>query len=156
MRCSLLVDVRFLLQHKERSMLVVCAQNSQEKDRKEGTIDLEMLAFSFQTYQSNKVTPLSASLVAQLVKKSVRNVGDLGSIPGLRKSLGEDKGYPLQYSGLENSLDCERLTGRKVRGLQTEEIRLKAPDIFISLKRQEETNQRYFFLLYTNLKGDFS
>ena len=94
--------------------------------------------------------------MAQLVKISVRNVGDLGSIPGLRKSLGEDKGYPLQYSGLENFLDCERLTGRKVRGLQTEEIRLKAPDIFISLKRQEETNQRYFFLLYTNLKGDFS
>ena len=39
-------------------MLVVCAQNSQEKDKKEGTIDLDMLVFSFQTYQSNKVTPL--------------------------------------------------------------------------------------------------
>ena len=32
--------------------------------------------------------------------------GDLGSIPGLRRSPGERKGYPLQYSGLENSLDC--------------------------------------------------
>ena len=31
---------------------------------------------------------------------------DLGSIPGLRRSPGEGKGYPLQYSGLENSKDC--------------------------------------------------
>ena len=34
------------------------------------------------------------------------NVGDLGSIPGLGRSPGEEKGYPLQYSGLENSKDC--------------------------------------------------
>ena len=33
-------------------------------------------------------------------------VGDLGSIPGLERSLGEWKGYPLQYSGPENSMDC--------------------------------------------------
>ena len=30
----------------------------------------------------------------------------LGSIPGLGRSLGEGKGYPLQYSGLENSMEC--------------------------------------------------
>ena len=34
-------------------------------------------------------------------KESVCNVGDLGSIPGLGRSPGEGKGYPLQYSGLE-------------------------------------------------------
>ena len=34
------------------------------------------------------------------------NVGDQGSIPGLVRSPGEGKGYPLQYSGLENSMDC--------------------------------------------------
>ena len=34
--------------------------------------------------------------------------------------------------------------------------RLQVSDIFISLKRQEETNYRYFFLIYTNLKGSFS
>ena len=39
-------------------------------------------------------------------KESACNVGDLGSIPGLGRSLGEGKGYPLQYSGLENSIDC--------------------------------------------------
>ena len=38
-------------------------------------------------------------------KESACNVGDLGSIPGLAKSPGEGKGYPLQYSGLENSMD---------------------------------------------------
>ena len=38
-------------------------------------------------------------------KESTYNSGDLGSIPGLRKSPGEGKGYPLQYSGLENSMD---------------------------------------------------
>ena len=32
--------------------------------------------------------------------------GDLDSIPGLGSSPGEGKGYPLQYSGLENSMDC--------------------------------------------------
>ena len=31
---------------------------------------------------------------------------DLGSIPGLGRSPGEGKGYPLQYSGLENTMDC--------------------------------------------------
>ena len=39
-------------------------------------------------------------------KESAHNVGDLGSIPGLGKSPGEGKGYPLQYSGLKNSVDC--------------------------------------------------
>ena len=39
-------------------------------------------------------------------KESTCNVGDLGSIPGLGRSPGEGKGYPLQYSGLENSMDC--------------------------------------------------
>ena len=33
-------------------------------------------------------------------------MGDLGSTPGLGRSPGEGKGYPLQYSGLENSMNC--------------------------------------------------
>ena len=48
------------------------------------------------------------SLVAKLVKNlAAINAGDLGSIPGLGRSPGEGKGYPLQYSGLENSRDCK-------------------------------------------------
>ena len=38
-------------------------------------------------------------------KESAYNAADLGSIPGLGRSLGERKGYPFQYSGLENSMD---------------------------------------------------
>ena len=39
-------------------------------------------------------------------KESTCNVGDLCSIPGLGRSSEEGNSYPLQYSGLENSMDC--------------------------------------------------
>ena len=39
-------------------------------------------------------------------KESACNAGDLGSVPGLGRYPEEGKGYPLQYSGLENSMDC--------------------------------------------------
>ena len=38
-------------------------------------------------------------------KESTCNAGDLGAIPGFERSPGEGNGYPLQYSGLENSMD---------------------------------------------------
>ena len=46
-----------------------------------------------------------ASLVAQLIK-TAHSAEDLLSIPGLGRSPGEGNGYPLQYSGLENPMDC--------------------------------------------------
>ena len=63
---------------------------------------------------------MRASLVTQLVKKkkSACNVGDLGSIPELVRCPGEEKCYPLQYSGLENSKDC------MVRGVAKSQTRL--------------------------------
>ena len=39
-------------------------------------------------------------------KEYACNAGDLSLIPGLGRSSGEGKGYTLQYSGLENSMDC--------------------------------------------------
>ena len=39
-------------------------------------------------------------------KESACDGGDLGLIPGLGRSPGEGNGYPLQYSGLETSMDC--------------------------------------------------
>ena len=39
-------------------------------------------------------------------KESACNAGDLGSIPGLGRSSGKGNGYLLQYSDLENSMDC--------------------------------------------------
>ena len=48
-------------------------------------------------------------------KESACNAGDLGLIPGLGRSPGEGKGYQLQYSGLENSMDCVVLGVAKSR-----------------------------------------
>ena len=52
-----------------------------------------------------RLKQLSSSSSSSVGKESACNVGDLGSIPGLRRSPGEGQGYPLQYSGLENSMD---------------------------------------------------
>ena len=51
-------------------------------------------------------------------KKSTCNVGHLGSIPGLGSSPGKGKGYPLQYPGLENSMDCRVCGGHKELDIQ--------------------------------------
>ena len=56
-------------------------------------------------------------------RESVCNVGDLGSIPGLGRSPGEGKDDLLQYSGLENSIDCI------VHGIAKSQTRLS--DFFI-------------------------
>ena len=50
-------------------------------------------------------------------KESTCNVGDLGLISGLGRSSGERKSYPLQYSGLENSMDyiVHRVTKSQTR-----------------------------------------
>ena len=47
------------------------------------------------------------------------NAGDLGSNPGLGRCPGEGKGYPFQYSGLENSMDCI-WSNRKIWSWDTE------------------------------------
>ena len=39
-------------------------------------------------------------------KESACNAGDPGLIPGLGRTPGEGKGYPLHYSGLDHSMDC--------------------------------------------------
>ena len=51
-------------------------------------------------------------------KASACNAGDPGLIPGLGRSPGEGNGYPLQYSCLENSMDCV------VPGVTKNQIRL--------------------------------
>ena len=42
-------------------------------------------------------------------KGSACNAGNLGSVLGLERSPGEGKGYSLQYSGLENPMDSQRV-----------------------------------------------
>jgi len=46
-------------------------------------------------------TPVFLDFPCGLAGKESIHMGDLGSIPGLERSPGEGKGYPLQYSGLE-------------------------------------------------------
>ena len=50
--------------------------------------------------------PSSSFPDSSVGKESACNAGDPGTIPGLGRPPGEGKGYPLQYSGLENSMDC--------------------------------------------------
>ena len=72
-----------------------------------------------------------ASLIAQLVKNSACNTGDLSSIPGSGRPPGEGKGYPLQYSGLENSMDCI------VHGVTKSRTRLSDFHFFTSCRQGE-------------------
>ena len=58
------------------------------------------------------------------------NAGNLGSIPGLGRCPGEGKGHPLQYSGLENSMDC------MVCGVALSRTRLGSFHFLISYVRQ--------------------
>ena len=60
-------------------------------------------------------------MVAQTIKESACNAGDLGSIPGSGRSPGEGNGNPLQNSCLENSMDrgAQRTTVHGVTKSQT-------------------------------------
>ena len=70
-------------------------------------IPVRFLGWKIRWRRDRLPTPVFLSfLCGSAGKKSVWNVGDLGLIPGLGWSPGEGKGYPLQYSGLENSIDC--------------------------------------------------
>ena len=62
---------------------------------------------SFAYHVDHSVTVQNSSFpCGSAGKESACNAGDLGSIPGLGRSPRGGKGYPLQYSGLENSMDC--------------------------------------------------
>ena len=78
------------------------------------TTTQKTIALTIQTFVG-KVTSLLFNMLSRLVigfpdnsvgKESACNEGDPGSVSGLGRSSGERKGYSLQYSGLENSMDC--------------------------------------------------
>ena len=60
----------------------------------------------FKSFAIFKLVYLFLAICGSAGKESTCNMGDLGLIPGLGRSPGKGKGYPLQYSGLENSMDC--------------------------------------------------
>ena len=67
------------------------------------TYYIYILIYIFLTLLSE--LPLRGFLGGSAGKESACNAGDLDSIPGLGRCPGERKGYPLQYSGLENPMD---------------------------------------------------
>ena len=70
------------------------------------------------TYCSTVQYPTPGFLCGSAGKESAYSAGHLGSIPGLGRSPGEGKGYSVQYSGLENFMDC------RVRGVAKRRTRL--------------------------------
>ena len=65
------------------------------------------------SYSNSSLLSIRGFPVSSVGKESACNAGDPRLIPGLGRSPGEGKGYPLQYSGLENSMDCIVHGGRK-------------------------------------------
>ena len=78
----------------------------------------EYWSFSFSISPSNEYSRLISYRVdfpgGSAGKDSACNAGDLGLIPGLGRSPGEGNGNPLQYSCLENSMDCTGPWGHRV------------------------------------------
>ena len=86
-------------------------------------MNINLKGLSRKKKQQNFVTPLGRALGLCIIsmgfpcssvgKESACNAGGLGSIPGLERSPGEGKGFPLQYSVLENSMDMYSPWGHK-------------------------------------------
>ena len=79
-------------------------------------------------------------------KESTCNVGDLGFIPGLGRFPGERKGYPVQYFGLENSVDCI------VHGVTKSQTGLSNFHFNIILSWQDLTSQGSHTVLQVDVK----
>ena len=78
------------------------ARNSQQQHERASVIALVTISVCYQTdFLKQEGFPCGSA-----GKESACNEGDLSLIPGLGRSPGEGKGYPLQYSGLENSINC--------------------------------------------------
>ena len=60
--------------------------------------------FLWLSCRASLVAPLWGFPYGSAGKESAHNVGDLDFVPGLGRSHGKGKGYPLEYSGLENSV----------------------------------------------------
>ena len=86
-----------------------CRQILHQLSHKGSQRILEWVAYPFfsRSFQSRNWTWFYQGFLDSSVgKESACNAGDPSLIPGLGRSPGEGKGYPLQYSGLENSMDC--------------------------------------------------
>ena len=86
------------IEHRSPALQAGCLPaEPQRKSKNTGVASLSLLQQIFLTQESNQ---------GLLYCKWMLFVGNLGLIPGLGRSPGEWKHYPLQYSGLENSMGC--------------------------------------------------
>ena len=81
-------------------------------------------------------------------KESSCNVGDLGLIPGLGRSPGEGKRYPLQYSDLENAMDCVVHGGHKESD-STEPLSFFKLRIFLKKSLKSHKKMKCYFILFS-------
>ena len=72
-------------------------------------------------------------------KESACNAGDLGLIPGLGRSPGEGKGCPLQYFGLENTMECivHRVTKKRTQLIDFH-FHFQSNPWFLTLQREND------------------
>ena len=78
---------------------------SEVTDISPGNLDSSLCFFQLSIFHDVLCIYIKGFPCGSAGKESACNAGDLGSIPGLGRSPREGKGYPLQYSGLENSTD---------------------------------------------------
>ena len=78
-------------------------------------------------------------------KVSACNVGDLGLIPGLGRSPEEGNGYPLLYSGLENSMNCS--WGHKESDM-TEQLSLHFTHTHLWRQRERKEKENFSSCLH--------
>ena len=106
----------------------------------------------------SKIMSLLFNMLSRLVmgfpcglagKESTCNTGDLGLIPGLGRSLGEGKGYPLHYSGLENSMDWI------VHGVKKSQTRLSDFHFQVGHSFSSEEQVSFNFMAAITICSDF-
>ena len=118
---------------------------------------INMLLHPFPGYSCNLWTivhiPFSSLLYpfhGSAGRESTCSVGDLGSIPGLGRSPGEGKGYPLQYPGLENCMDCI------VHGVAKSRTQLRDFPFHFSLSPEYFSSNYFFDFFFTFIFSVFS
>ena len=84
---------------------ILCLENPMERGAWQATVHRVTKSQTWLQRLSTHAYYLFGFPCGSAGKESACNVGDLGSIPGLGRSPGEGKGYPLLYSGRENSMD---------------------------------------------------
>ena len=87
-------------------------------------------------------------------KESACNVRDVGLIPGLGRSPGKGTGYPLQYSGLENSMDCSSWLSKNQTQLSDFHFHSrKQEQVIITIRGQVQFPQDHLPLAHLSSPG---